>query len=244
MARIKMEESNSNCCRAECGSVNILAVMPNELHSSGQHEHEGGRNGLPVLGTCLNSESVSNVFQNQHIFDARVNPESRTFTVTISFIKKHLAIARFSDFSGILFTFFLLWQGTLQLWLWAYHLSSMLERTASPLTWLASLSAWFWSLHKYAFYVWCVQSCEYVCVRCHKNGLYQFLLVCLSLSPSQMLVLWCNDCAGVCYRSFKVALWRRAVISSEAHCILQRSQRAVSLQVREVMLPMNMLCSL
>lgn len=93
MARIKVEESNRNCCRAESGSVDILAVMPNELHSSGQCEHEGGRNGLPALGTCLNSERVSNVFQNQHVFDARANPESGTFPVKISFIKKHLAVA-------------------------------------------------------------------------------------------------------------------------------------------------------
>lgn len=37
MALIKVEEANSNCCRAECSaaqcsSVNILAVMPNELY--------------------------------------------------------------------------------------------------------------------------------------------------------------------------------------------------------------------
>lgn len=55
MALIKVEEANSNCCHAE-RSVNILAVMPNELYCSDRHKCEGESNGLPVLSTCLNSE--------------------------------------------------------------------------------------------------------------------------------------------------------------------------------------------
>ena len=60
--------------------------MPNELDCADQHEREGGSNGLPVLGTCLNSElweCECNVFQNQQISDALVNTENRTVPVSI-----------------------------------------------------------------------------------------------------------------------------------------------------------------
>lgn len=97
------------------------------------------------------------------------------------------------------------------------------------LTWLPSLSTRFSApcLHKYAFYVHGVV--KILACRDTENDLYQFLLVCLSLS-TQMLAAWCNNCTGVCYRGFKVALTRRKDYS---HCILQRSLWQVFAQIQE-----------
>lgn len=84
----------------QCSSVNILAVMPNELDCSDQYEREGGSNGLPVLGTCLNSElkeCVSNDSQHQQVIDAVVVP------VKISLKKITLLLpSSLLDFCGIL----------------------------------------------------------------------------------------------------------------------------------------------
>lgn len=45
-----------------------------------------------------------------------------------------------------------------------------------------------------------------LCVVSQKLYQYRFLLFCLSLRTSRMLVAWCNDSTGVSYRSFKGAL--------------------------------------
>ncbi len=87
------------------------------------------------------------------------------------FFKKNIlsSLGSFFDFFGILFIFFNTGKVLLHLWLWACHLSSMPVQAALLLTWLASLSSWIWNLHKNAFYMRCVQSCQFVGVWCHKT---------------------------------------------------------------------------
>lgn len=177
-----------------------------------------------LIVSCGQRTCASNIFQNQQVVDTRYlwkQDNSRK-----DFFKKNILLLLCS-----LLDYFIFYCGYLALFN-SYGSKPIIclpcLKELLLLTWLTSLSTWFKvpCLHKCAFYVLKVVN---VGVSCHKNDLYQFLLVCLSLSTSQMLVVWCNNCTGVCYRDFKVALTRRKAYS---HCILQRSLWQVSAQIQ------------